>query len=102
MSRLNRLTIRVAPLLERADFPRRMSSLPYPGGVINEGGDTGSRLPLPPTPPRRFGQMPNDAIPDDFDEPLPPTEAAVWQAPDATAQDASAALDDAWLDLPLD
>lgn len=79
-----------------------MTSLPYPGGVTNEGGDTGSKLPLSPTPPRRFGQLPDLAVPNDFDEPLPPTESAVWEAPNPAVKDASAALDDAWLDWPID
>jgi len=70
--------------------------------VTSEGGGTGSELPLSPVAPRRFGQLPNVAIPDDFDEPLPTTEAAVWEAPESTAQDASDALDNAWLDWPLD
>lgn len=73
----------------------------YPGSVTSEGGDTGSKRPLPPTPPRHFGQLPDLAVPDDFDEPLPPSEAAAWEAPERpTAQDASAALDDD--DWPID
>lgn len=72
----------------------------YSKGVTTEGGDTGSES--RPTPPRRFGELPGLVVPDDFDEPLPPTEAAAWEAPDPAAQDASAALDDAWLDWPLD
>lgn len=71
-----------------------MSQLPYPGGMTSEDGDAGSELPLPPTPPRRFGQLPDLAIPDDFDEPLPSTEAAVWEEPDPADEDISAALDD--------
>ena len=70
--------------------------------MTSEDDGPGSELPVPAVAPRRFGQLPSVAIPDDFDEPLPPNEAAVWEAPDATAQDASAALDDAWLDWPLD
>ncbi|MFV9633937.1 hypothetical protein [Mycobacterium neumannii] len=68
--------------------------------MTSEGGDTGSKLPLPPTPPRRFGQRPDLVVPDDFDDPLPPTEAAVWEAHEPAAQDASAALDDD--DWPID
>ena len=56
-----------------------MSQLPYPGGVTSEGGDTGSELPLSPAPPRRFGPLPDLAVPDDFDDPLPETELASWE-----------------------
>lgn len=62
--------------------------------MTSEDGDAGSELPLPHTPPRRFGQLPDLAVPDDFDEPLPPTEAAVWEGPDPADEDTSAALDD--------
>lgn len=81
-------------------FPRRKSQLPYPGEMTSEDGDAGSELPLPLTPPRRFGQLPDLAVPDDFDEPLPPTEAAVWEGPDPADEDISAALDDD--DWPID
>lgn len=81
-------------------FPSRMSQLPYPGGMTSDDGDAGSELSLPPTPPRRFGQLPDLAVPDDFDEPLPPTEAAVWEGPDPADEDTSAALDDD--DRPID
>lgn len=74
----------------------------YPGGVTSDGGDIGSKGPLSPTPPRQFGQLPDLAVPDDFDEPLPPSEAAVWEAPDSAAQHADTALDDAWLAWPID
>lgn len=52
-----------------------------------------------PTSPRHFGQLPDLAVPDDFGEPLPPPEAAVWEANDPAARDVSAALDDDW---PID
>ena len=29
--------------------------------------------------PRRFGQLPNIVVPDDFDEPLPAAELAAWE-----------------------
>jgi prevent-host-death family protein len=29
--------------------------------------------------PRKFGQLPGLAVPDDFDEPLPDTEIAAWE-----------------------
>ena len=32
------------------------------------------------TRPRTFGQLPNLAVPDDFDEPLPAEELAAWDA----------------------
>lgn len=70
---------RVARLRERAQFRRQMSRLPYPGDVTSECGDTGSTLPLSPAPPRRFGQLPDLAVPDDFDDPLPETELATWE-----------------------
>ena len=74
----------------------------YPSDVTNEGGDTASKLP-PPTPPRRFGQLPDLAIPDDFDAPLPDTEAEVWEAPDPPPQDDSGALDQEEVDdWPID
>lgn len=73
-------TGRVALRRELAQFrPRRMSRRPYPGGVTSECGDTGSTLPPSPTPPRPFGQLPDLAVPDDFDDPLPETELATWE-----------------------
>ncbi|MGB3355544.1 MAG: hypothetical protein WBB00_22645 [Mycobacterium sp.] len=47
--------------------------------MTSEGGDTGSELPMSPAPPRRFGQLPDLAVPDDFDDPLPETELATWE-----------------------
>ena len=29
--------------------------------------------------PRRFGQLPNLVVPDDFDDPLPESELAAWE-----------------------
>lgn len=58
---------------------RQMSRLPYPGGVTSECGDTGSKMPLSPTSPRRFGQLPDLAVRDDFDDPLPETELDTWE-----------------------
>lgn len=38
---------------------------------------------VPITPvPRRFGQMPNLVVPNDFDEPLPASELAAWEGAD--------------------
>lgn len=81
--------------------PRRIKNddAGYPGGVTTEDGDTGSER---SRPPRQFGQLPGLGVPNDFDKPLPPTEAAVWEAPDPAAQDADTALDDAWLAWPTD
>lgn len=53
--------------------------LPYPGGVTSECGDTGPNMPLSSTPPRRFGQLPDLAVRDDFDDPLPETELDTWE-----------------------
>jgi len=39
--------------------------------------------------------LPHVAVPDDFDEPLPPTEAAAWEASEAAVRDASDDLNDA-------
>ncbi|WP_234815426.1 MULTISPECIES: hypothetical protein [Mycolicibacterium] len=46
--------------------------------MTSECGDTESTLPLSPAPPRRFGQLPDLAVSDDFDDPLPETELATW------------------------
>jgi prevent-host-death family protein len=32
--------------------------------------------------PRRFGQLPNLVVPNDFDEPLPASELAAWEGID--------------------
>ena len=64
--------------------------------MTNEGGDdTG----LEPTSPRRFGQLPDLGVPDDFDEPLPQSEVAVWEASDTSAQGDSEPPDE-WLCQP--
>lgn len=34
--------------------------------------------------PRRFGQIPNLVIPNDFDDPLPASELATWEGVDET------------------
>lgn len=33
--------------------------------------------------PRRFGQLPSLVVPDDFDDALPESELAPWEAPEA-------------------
>lgn len=66
--------------------------------MTSEGGDTG----LGHNSPRRFGQLPGLIVSDDFDKPLPQSEAAVWEAPGLAAQDDSDAgeeLDDWPLDV---
>lgn len=47
--------------------------------MTSEDGDTGPKR----TPPRRFGQLPDLAITDDFDEPLLPDEIEAWETPTA-------------------
>ena len=51
--------------------------------MTNEGGGDAA---LDPTSPRRFGQLPDLGVPDDFDEQLPQSEVAVWEASDTSAQ----------------
>lgn len=45
----------------------------------NEGDGTRSA----PVSPRRFGQLPGLSVPDDFDQAVPETEAAVWEPTDS-------------------
>ena len=78
--------------------------------MTNEGGGDAA---LDPTSPRRFGQLPDLGVSDDFDDPLPLTEAAVWEASDPVAEPqepsprASPHSDQAWVaifvehDVPL-
>ena len=74
----------------------RRGPLIYPEGVTSEDGDTGPKR----TPPRRFGQLPDLAITDDFDEPLLPDEIEAWETPDDPASPAdSGALKEEW---PID
>ncbi|OAN31229.1 hypothetical protein A4X20_29185 [Mycolicibacterium iranicum] len=56
-----------------------MSKFSYPGGVTSEFGEAGSKLPPSPTSTRRFGQLPDLAVRDDFDGPLPETELDTWE-----------------------
>ncbi len=74
----------------------RRGPLIYHEGVTSEDGDTGPKR----TPPRRFGQLPDLAITDDFDEPLLPDEIEAWETPDDPASPAdSGALKEEW---PID
>lgn len=44
---------------------------------------------------RRFGQLPGLVVPADFDEPLPKTEVAAWEAPArGDAQDTGGACEE--------
>ena len=57
----------------------------YPEGVRSEGGDTGSEASMPASP-RRFGQLPSIAVPDDVDTPLPEDD---WPREDLDDDDPS-------------
>lgn len=60
--------------------------LTYPDVVTDDGGDDGVGVPSPASP-RRFGQLPDLKVSDDFDEPLPRSEVAIWEASDAAQAD---------------
>jgi prevent-host-death family protein len=45
--------------------------------ITNHGRPVARLVPVEPVP-RRFGQLPNLAIPADFDDPLPDAELAEW------------------------
>ena len=47
--------------------------------ITNHGRPVAVLMPVQQTP-RRFGQLPNLIVPADFDEPLPETELAAWEA----------------------
>jgi prevent-host-death family protein len=46
--------------------------------ITNHGRAVAVLSPAHPRP-RKFGQLPALAVPDDFDEPLPDAEIAAWQ-----------------------
>ena len=46
--------------------------------ITNHGRPVAQLVPFRPLP-RRFGQLPNLVVPDDFDEPLPEAELAAWE-----------------------
>jgi prevent-host-death family protein len=50
--------------------------------ITNHGRPVAMLVPVQPLP-RRFGQLPNLLVPDNFDDPLPDSELAAW-AGDAT------------------
>jgi prevent-host-death family protein len=47
--------------------------------ITNHGRPVAVLVPVQQTP-RRFGQLPNLIVPDNFDEPLPETELVAWEA----------------------
>ena len=50
--------------------------------ITNHGRAVAKLVPMQPVP-RRFGQMPNLVVPNDFDEPLPESELARWESSDS-------------------
>ncbi|MCV7145695.1 prevent-host-death protein [Mycobacterium riyadhense] len=49
-----------------------------PVTITNHGRPVAALVPVHDTP-RRFGQLPNLTVPDDFDDPLPESELAAWE-----------------------
>ncbi|WP_204081361.1 type II toxin-antitoxin system Phd/YefM family antitoxin [Mycobacterium riyadhense] len=49
-----------------------------PVTITNHGRLVAALIPVHETP-RRFGQLPNVTVPDDFDDPLPESELAAWE-----------------------
>lgn len=47
--------------------------------ITNHGEPVAQLIPIAATP-RRFGQLPNLVVPDDFDDALPDDELAAWEA----------------------
>lgn len=47
--------------------------------ITNHGRPVAVLMPVQQTP-RRFGQLPNLIVPDNFDEPLPEAELDAWEA----------------------
>ena len=50
--------------------------------ITNHGRPVAKLVPVTPVP-RKFGQLPNLAVPTDFDEPLPESELARWEGADS-------------------
>ena len=46
--------------------------------ITNHGRPVAMLVPVSPVP-RRFGQLPNLLVPNDFDSPLPDSELATWE-----------------------
>jgi prevent-host-death family protein len=49
-----------------------------PVAITTHGRPVAVLMPIRETP-RRFGQLPNLAVPEGFDEPLPESELAAWE-----------------------
>lgn len=49
--------------------------------ITNHGRPVAKLVPVQPMP-RTFGQLPNLAVPKDFDDPLPDSELAAWEGTD--------------------
>ncbi len=49
-----------------------------PVTITNHGRPVAVLMPVTQTP-RRFGQLPNLAVPENFDEPLPESELSTWE-----------------------
>lgn len=50
--------------------------------ITNHGRPVAKLVPVHPVP-RKFGQLPNLRVPNDFDEPLPDSELARWESVDS-------------------
>ena len=50
--------------------------------ITNHGRPVARLVPVEPVP-RRFGQLPNLVVPNDFDEPLPESELVRWEVTDS-------------------
>jgi prevent-host-death family protein len=50
-----------------------------PVTITNHGRPVAVLMPVREMP-RRFGQLPSLAVPEDFDDPLPESELAAWEA----------------------
>jgi prevent-host-death family protein len=53
-----------------------------PVTITNHGRPVAMLVAVRPVP-RRFGQLPNLTVPDDFDAPLPDSELAGWESTDS-------------------
>jgi prevent-host-death family protein len=50
--------------------------------ITNHGRPVAKLVPVTPVP-RKFGQLPNLVVPNDFDESLPESELARWEGADS-------------------
>ena len=50
--------------------------------ITNHGRPVAKLVPVTPVP-RKFGQLPNLVVPNDFDEPLPESELVRWEGADS-------------------